>query len=143
MAVRAVAAALFALVLVAAPATRSQAATCGIEIEVFRAGFIIGVSGGRGTLRCGNQRIPLSIGGVSVGATIGASNAVLVGRALNVRNPADVGGAYSAAGAGVAVLRGPTAVRLVNARGVVLELRGRQVGLEFSLDLSGMVITLR
>jgi hypothetical protein len=34
-------------------------------------------------------------------------------------------------------------VRLRNANGVVLELRGRQVGLQFSLDVSGIVIGLR
>ena len=67
----------------------------------------------------------------------------LVGRAYNMRRPSDIAGTYTAAGAGVAVIRGPSVVRLRNANGVVLELRGRQVGLEFSLDVSGIVIGMR
>jgi hypothetical protein len=141
-AIRFVAAALIALSFAAAPSS-SQAATGEVAIEIVRAGFIVGVSGGSGTLRFAGRRYPLSVGGVSVGAIIGASGAQLVGRAYNMRRPSDIAGPYTAAGAGVAVIRGPSVVRLRNANGVVLELRGRQVGLEFSLDVSGIVIGLR
>ena len=119
------------------------AQSCSIGIRIIKAGFVVGVSGGSGTLTCGRGSYPLNVGGVSVGATIGASEAVLVGRAFNVRRPSDVEGTYTAARAGLAVVRGRGAARLANARGVVLELRGREVGLEFSVDLSGMVIALR
>ena len=121
----------------------SQAATCSIRLEIVKAGFIFGASGGGGTLNCGGRSYALSVGGVSIGATIGASQARLVGRAYNVRQPSDVEGVYGAAAASVAVVRGRGAVRLSNPKGVVLELRGREVGLEFSLDLSGMAISLR
>jgi hypothetical protein len=141
-AIRFVAAALVALSFAAVPSS-SQAATGTVAIEILRGGFIIGVSGGSGTLRFAGRSYPLSVGGVSVGAIIGASGAQLVGRAYNMRRPSDIAGTYTAAGAGVAVIRGPSVVRLRNANGVVLELRGRQVGLEFSLDVSGIVIGLR
>jgi hypothetical protein len=141
-AIRWVAAALIALSFAAAPST-SQAASGGVSIEIVRAGFIVGVSGGSGTLSFGGRRYPLSVGGVSVGAIIGASGVRLIGRAYNMRRPSDIAGTYTAAGAGVAVIRGPSVVRLRNANGVILELRGRQVGLEFSLDVSGIVIGMR
>ena len=110
---------------------------------IVRLGIIVGVSGGTGTLIYQRRRYSLDIGGVSLGATIGASKAVLSGRARNLRRAEDIAGTYGAAGAGVAGLRGRGVARLQNARGVVLELRGREVGVEFSLDLSGMTVALR
>ena len=47
----------------------AEAATRSASIELFRAGFIVGVSGGRGTLSFGGKRFPLTVGGVSAGAT--------------------------------------------------------------------------
>jgi hypothetical protein len=114
-----------------------------IRIEIVKAGFVVGVSGGSGTLTYQGKRYPLNIGGISLGATIGASKAVLVGSVSNLRRPEDISGTYGATEAGVAVLRGPKTVRLKNAKGVVLTLRGSQVGLEFTLDLSGMQIGLK
>jgi hypothetical protein len=114
-----------------------------IRIEILKAGFVVGVSGGSGTLTFQGKRYPLSIGGVSLGATIGASKAVLVGSVSNLRSPSDIAGTYGATEAGIAVVRGKKSVRLKNAKGVILNLRGSEVGLEFSLDLSGMQIALK
>jgi hypothetical protein len=52
-------------------------------------------------------------------------------------------GTYTAVGAGVAVAGGGSSIRLRNARGVVLELRGRNIGLEISANVSGVQISLR
>jgi len=56
---------------------------------------------------------------------------------------AQVTGAYSAVSAGVAVAGGGKTARLQNANGVVLELRGHQVGFDLSLNLSGVTISLQ
>ena len=119
----------------------SMAATCGIRLDVVKGGFIFGASGGSGTLTCGRRSYRLGIGGLSVG-TFGAAGARVVGRAYNVRRPSDVAGTYAAAGASVAVIRGAGVARLTNPNGVVLELRGQEVGLEASLNLSGLVISV-
>ena len=121
----------------------ADAATGSIAIRIVSAGFIFGATGGSGLLTFRGRQYPLSIGGISAGATIGASGADLVGTAYHLLSPADIEGIYSAIGAGLAVAGGRTAARLSNARGVVLSLRGRQVGFMFSLDLSGMSISLR
>lgn len=121
----------------------AEAATGSIALNIISAGFIFGASGGSGVLTFRGRRYPLAIGGISAGATIGASGADLVGTVHHIFNPADIQGIYSAIGAGMAVAGGRTAARLSNARGVVLNLRGRQVGFMFSLDLSGMSISLR
>jgi hypothetical protein len=119
------------------------AATGTVYVEIAKAGFIVGIGGGRGTLVFQGRRYPLSVGGLSFGATIGASKADLVGRAYNLRRPSDIAGTYTSVGAGVAAGGGASTVRLQNAKGVVLDLRGRNIGLELNANVSGVEISLR
>ena len=135
--------ALAALIMTAIMPAASQAQSGVVEIRVTKAGFIVGVGGGEGVLIFQGRRYPLSIGGISVGATIGASTTDLIGRAHPLHQAADIAGTYTAIGSGVAVAGGVGSVRLRNERGVVLDLRGRKVGLEFSVNVSGMRISLR
>ncbi len=121
----------------------SHAGSGAVRIEFYKAGFIVGVSGGKGTLTYGGKTYNLGIGGVSLGATIGASKAELIGEAENLSKPSDIEGTYTAVQAGVAAAGGSKTAQLKNSKGVVLKLRGKQVGLEFSLDLSGMQISLK
>jgi hypothetical protein len=121
----------------------AEAATGSISLHIVAAGFIFGVSGGSGVLTFAGRQYPLSVGGISAGATIGASGTDLVGTASNMHVPGDIEGVYSAIGAGLSVAGGRSAAQLSNARGVVLRLRGRQIGFMFSLDLAGMSISLR
>ena len=125
-------------------AAPSQAQTTGtVVVEVSKAGFIVGVGGGRGVLRFQGHSYPFSVGGLSFGATIGASKTELVGRALNLRQASDIAGTYAAIGAGAAVAGGAQGIRLQNSKGVILELRGRKVGFEFSAAVSGVEISMR
>jgi hypothetical protein len=119
------------------------AETASIRIKIVSAGFIIGAAGGNGSITFRGRTYRLGIGGVSVGATIGASGTDLIGTATNMRNIRDIEGVYTAAGAGLAVAGGAGAVQLSNGNGVVLRLKGRKIGFEFKLDLSGMSISLR
>lgn len=133
---------LASLVSFAAP-SYAQRQSSDIQIDIVSGGFILGASGGSGTLIYGGRRYRLSIGGVSLGATIGLARARLGGRAYNLRRLSDIEGTYTAADVGFAVIGGRKVARLTNGRGVVLQLRGRQVGLEATADLSGMRISLR
>ena len=121
----------------------AEAATGSISLHIVSAGFIIGVSGGSGVLTLGGHQYPLSVGGISAGATIGASGTDLIGTAYHLHSPSDIEGIYSAVGAGLSVAGGRSAAQLSNAKGVVLRLRGRQVGFMVSIDLSGMQISLK
>jgi hypothetical protein len=140
--VKGAAAMLAASFMLIAAALPSYADSGTVRFRVVKAGFIFGAGGGSGTLVFHGRSYPLSIGGLSVG-TIGAASADVVGRAHNLRRPQDIAGTYTAVGAGVAVAGGGTAARLRNANGVVMELRGRQVGLEASLNLSGITVSMR
>ena len=123
--------------------TPAEAATGSVSLNIVSAGFIFGMSGGSGLLTFQGAQYPLTIGGISAGATIGASGADLVGTASRLRNVTDIEGIYSAVGAGVAVAGGRSAITMTNANGVTLRLRGRQIGFMISFDLNGMSISLR
>jgi hypothetical protein len=136
---------LVALAVTFAPglAAPGWAATGTVYVEIAKAGFIVGIGGGRGTLVFQGRRYPLSVGGLSFGAMIGASKADLVGRAYNLRRATDIVGTYTAVGVGAAAGGGMSSIRLQNARGVVLDLRGRNIGLELNANVSGIEVGLR
>lgn len=114
-----------------------------IKFEVYKAGLIVGVSGGSGTLTYKGKSYPLSIGGISLGATIGVSKAEFVGDVFHLTAAGDIAGVYSGTQAGVAIAGGPKVAELKNAQGVVLKVSGEQIGVELSLDLNGMEIKLK
>jgi len=130
-----------AVVLMSAP-SRSFAESGSVRMRVTNVGFIVGVGGGSGILTFRGHRYPLRIGGVSLGS-IGVAGADLVGTASHLRTAADIAGTYSAASAGIAVAGGGKAATLQNSNGVVLALRGRQVGFAANLSVSGMTISLQ
>jgi hypothetical protein len=134
----------FTTLAFAAMPSASQAASGNVRLMINKAAFVVGVSGGEGVLRFARRNYPLSIAGLSVGFSAGASQANLVGTVSNIRRASDVAGTYSAATAGAALVTGGKQVlTLTNEKGAVMQLRGAQVGLEINLDLSGMAISLR
>ena len=138
--------ALAASVLIAAALTSalpSQAQMdCQLRLEITKGGFVIGAAGGSGVLICNGRRYPVSAGGMSVGLVIGMAKVSLVGEVRNLHQIADIEGTYSGVGASVAVGGGGDNIVASNANGVQLVMRGKQVGLEASLDLSGTTIRL-
>jgi hypothetical protein len=141
----AIRAALVALTAFAGTALSSAAhADSGsVSLTIYKAGWIIGGSGGGGTLNFHGRNYALSAGGIDYGLVFGGSRTVLRGRVSNISRPSDVAGVYGAAGAGLAVGGGARAIVLTNQKGAVLELSGRQVGLLANVDLSGLAISLK
>src|SRR3982751_5254770 len=121
----------------------SHAESGTVSLTIYKAGWIIGGSGGGGTLNFRGRNYPLSAGGLDYGLVFGGSKTVLRGRVSNINNASDVAGVYGAAGAGLALGRGARAIVLTNQKGAVLELTGQQVGLMANADLSGLAITMR
>jgi hypothetical protein len=137
------AAVFIATLMVLGLSTQSRAQTTGtVHLKIAKVGFIVGVGGGSGTLTYHGRTYRLSVGGVSLG-TIGVSAVNLAGTAHHLHRAADIAGAYNAASASVAVVGGGKVATLINEKGVVIELRGVQLGLEASLSLSGMSLTLQ
>jgi hypothetical protein len=140
--VRILLAAVLTLLLSLTATRSSQAETGAVRVVFTKGGFIIGVGGGRGVLTFRGHRYPFRVSGMSFGATIGASTTDLVGRALNMHNPGDIAGTYSAIGAGGALAAGAGGVQLQNEKGVVLQLHGVKVGVELSAAVGGVQIVL-
>jgi hypothetical protein len=123
------------------PAAHAEEGT--VSLVIYKAGWIIGGSGGSGTLNFRGRSYPLTTGGIDYGLVFGGSKTVLRGRVSNINRPSDVAGVYGAAGAGLAVGSGARAIVLTNQKGAVLELSGQQTGLMANADLSGLAITLK
>ena len=123
------------------PAARADSGT--VTLTIYKAGWVIGGSGGGGVLNFRGRSYGLSAGGLDYGLVFGGSRTVLHGRVHNINRPSDVAGVYGAAGAGLAVGGGARAIVLTNQKGAILELSGEQVGLMANLDLSGLAITLK
>jgi hypothetical protein len=136
-------AALIALLAIAGFSTASYADSGTVTLTIYKAGWIIGGSGGGGSLHFRGRYYPLSTGGLDYGLVFGGSKTVLHGTVSHILSPSDVAGVYGAAGAGLAVGTGARGIVLTNQKGAVLQLTGSQVGLLANLDLSGLAITLR
>ncbi len=120
-----------------------SAGTGRIALEIGGAGFILGVSGGRGTLAFQGRNYPLSVGGASLGFTIGASAQKLAGTVENINRVEDIEGRYTQLQAAASFGPGGKLVRLRNSKGVVLSLQGVTAGFEASLAVGGFRISLK
>src|SRR3979411_606798 len=84
----------------AALSSASYADSGTVSLTIYKAGWIIGGSGGGGTLNFRGRSYGLSAGGLDYGLVFGGSKTVLRGRVSNINRPSDVAGVYGAAGAG-------------------------------------------
>src|SRR5512141_797956 len=113
-----------------------------ISFKVIKAGFVVGGSGGSGTLTFQGRSYPIGIGGLSYGFTFGASETRFRGTVSNIRRASDVAGVYAAGNVGAALGGGAQAIVLTNEKGAVLSLTGSSVGAIVSADLNGLAITV-
>lgn len=124
--------------------TSAMADSGAISFKIVKAGFVVGGSGGSGTLTFHGRKYHVSVGGVSYGFTFGASETWFHGTVSHIRRASDVSGVYGQAGAGAALGRaGAQAIVLTNQNGAVLALSGRQKGIIVSADLSGLALTVK
>src|SRR4051812_50187025 len=85
------------------PAAHADEGT--IAMTIYKAGWVIGGSGGSGTLNFRGRRYGLSTGGLDYGLVFGGSKTVLRGPVSNINRPSDVARVYGAAGGGPAPRR--------------------------------------
>ena len=136
----------FALIAVlgAAPVVDAQGKPgATIQLTQWKAGFIVGVGGGGGSMKFKGKSYKLQIAGLRVGATIGVARADLIGDVFNITKPQDIEGTYTAGQAAIAVAGGVKVWELTNSKGVRMRLRGKQIGLELAIDFGGMSIKLK
>jgi hypothetical protein len=101
----------------------------------------IGYTWGHGELAYGEGSRRFSIKGISI-VDVGATDFTAKGNVYNLKNISDFSGNYVAAGAGITVAGGGTAVYLKNEHGVVIKLISTDIGLKFKLSADGVHIAL-
>jgi Lecithin retinol acyltransferase len=102
----------------------------------------IGYTWGHGDLEYHNSSRHFSIKGVSI-VDVGATNFSASGQVYNLKKLADFSGNYVAAGAGITIAGGGTALYLKNEHGVIVKLITMDVGLKFTLSADGVHVTLK
>jgi hypothetical protein len=128
-------AAVAALTVMLMSATQVEAEEGRIHITFLKAGY----GSGSGYLFYQGQKYGLAISSPEI-RRVWVTTIDLIGTASNLRSAADIIGTYTAADAGVSIVRRAKMARLENAKGVVLEIRTVNLNRWFSLDLSGMTI---
>jgi hypothetical protein len=122
--------------------SQAQSQTGTVRIEFVKAGLIVGVGSGSGTLVYRGKTYQLTVGGIDVGS-VGITSVQLAGYATNLRSGADIAGTYSATGSAATIGNTSGVATVRNEKDVVLKLRVLQRGFQASLGLSGMTITLQ
>jgi len=102
----------------------------------------IGYTWGHGELNYGESSHKVSISGVSV-VDVGATDFSAAGKVYHLTKLSDFAGNYTAAGAGITIAGGGTALYLKNEHGVVIKLVATDIGLKFNLSADGVHITLK
>jgi len=102
----------------------------------------IGYTWGHGELSYGESSHKVSISGISV-VDVGATDFSAAGTVYHLNKLSDFAGNYTAAGAGVTIAGGGTAVYLKNDHGVVIKLVATDIGLKFKLSAEGVHIELK
>jgi len=111
-----------------------------IESQQIAAG--VGITWGDGTLKFKGKEYKFTVRGLDAGA-VGITKISAKGDVYNMNNVADFAGNYAAAQAGVAVIKGPIGLLMRNQKGVVINLKATQTGVQLSLGGQGLAITMK
>lgn len=120
------------------PQTKKPVAQVSIEQTQF--GLIIGGSFGGGILTYQGNKYPFQLGGLSLGANIGASKMAAVGNVYDMKRLEDFPGTYVQVDASATLGGGVGGMTLKNENGVLMRLSGTSQGLQLNVGASGVSI---
>ena len=115
-------------------------ATLRLSHGSFAAG--IGFSWGNGTLIYKGKEYPISVNGLSLGK-VGISGGSATGEVYNLKKIEDFNGHYNAAGAGLTVGGGASAVAMTNQNGVKVVVTSTKRGVDVTLAGGGVDLQLK
>jgi hypothetical protein len=102
----------------------------------------LGWTWGGGTLKFKGKTYQFSVKGLNV-AAVGISKISAKGDVYNLKNASDLAGKYVAASAGAAVIKGKAGLIMRNQKGVVINLRSDQTGVQLNLGTDGLAIVMK
>jgi len=103
----------------------------------------IGYTWGSGTLTYKGTKYPITVSGLSAGASAGATGITASGSVYNLKKLEDFDGNYTSAGAGATVGGGASVVTMKNQNGVVIDSVSTTQGLKLALDAGGVKIKIK
>jgi len=112
-----------------------------VSIDETQFGFIIGGSTGGGVLTYDGEKHAFKMGGISLGANIGASNFSATGQVYDMKNIDQFEGTYVRLTGSVALGGGMGDMTLKNENGVIMSLKGTTQGLQLNAGASGVSVT--
>lgn len=115
-------------------------ATLRLSGGSFAAG--IGFSWGKGTLTYKGKDYPVSVNGLSLGK-VGISGASASGEVYHLKTLKDFDGNYTAAGAGITLIGGRSAVTMSNQNGVRVRLISTNRGVDITLGGGGVELKIK
>ena len=102
----------------------------------------IGFSWGKGTLTYKGKDYPVSVKGLSLGK-VGISGVTASGKVHNLKSLQDFDGNYTAAGAGITLAGGGTAIAMKNQNGVRVVLHATTRGVDLTIGGAGVDMAIK
>ena len=131
-----------ASIVTAISMTAGQTDTGKVTLESKSVAIGIGVSWGDGVLEYQGKKYPFTVNGLSV-LDLGISKVSARGDVAKLKKVEDFSGNYVAAGAGVTVGGGASAIALKNQNGVEMTLTATTQGVKLALAAAGVDIKLK
>jgi hypothetical protein len=131
-----------ASIVTAISMTAGQTDTGKVTLESKSVAIGIGVSWGDGVLEYQGKKYPFTVNGLSV-LDLGISKVTARGDVAKLKKVEDFSGNYVAAGAGVTVGGGASAVVMKNQNGVEMTLTATTQGVKLALAAAGVDIKLK
>lgn len=113
-----------------------------VTIEAKQVAAGVGYSWGDGTMKFEGKEYKFSIKGINV-AAVGFAKIDAVGDVYNLKTAADLAGKYAAVSAGLSLAKGVSGLTMRNDKGVVINLRSVQQGVQLNLGVDGFSIVMK
>jgi hypothetical protein len=113
-----------------------------ITLEAKQLAAGVGFSWGDGVMKFQGKEYPFNVQGLNV-AAVGFSKINAVGDVYNLKTAADLAGNYVAVSAGLSLAKGVAGLSMRNDKGVVINLRSAQQGVQLNLGVDGFSIKMK
>ncbi len=124
----------------AADAPKKPSGTVSINETQFA--LIVGGSTGGGILTYQGKKYPFKIGGMSLGANVGASKLAATGEVYDLTDVSKFPGTFTKLESSITLGGGVGGTVLKNENGVIMRLTSTSEGLQFNLSASGVTVKL-
>jgi hypothetical protein len=113
-----------------------------ITIEAMQMAAGVGYSWGDGVMKFQGKEYRFTVQGLNV-AAVGISKINAVGDVYNLKTAADLAGNYVAVSAGLSLAKGAAGLSMRNDKGVVINLRSAQQGVQLNLGVDGFNLKMK